>query len=179
MLVLRIEEKGRVIEFPGLSLFRTPADIDISKVDIEKLIIYLKSNGIKKYKIIDLKNKEKIKKKKSDPYESRFSRIEKMLSMLLQKETRNEDENKEQITEKLDQLEKLSKELLKREPKTVIIKDKVSKKKEDEDEFERFIPEVDIGNMKLTSSSVESLKGDKGETDNAADALSKILGGKK
>lgn len=196
MIVLHIREKGQLIELPGLAPFRTPAKIDISTIDIRKVIGHLKVNGIKNYKVIaeDKKGKKEVytakdfstdqKKKKSDLYKKeindRFNKLEKMLSLLLEKEDRNDNRNEEQITEKLNRLEKLSKEILKREPKTVTTKDKVSGQKwDDDEEVSRFIPEVDIEDMELKSSSVKSVKEEKKELKDNADALSKFLGGKK
>lgn len=197
MINLIIKEKGHLIEIPGIKPFRTPATIDISRVDIRKVIAHLKIKGIKNYRVVaedqaglkevytDKDFTTKKKKKKVDPYkqtiDTRFNKIESMLTQLLQKETRNDNENKEQITEKLNELEQLSKELLKRKPEKVIYTDTKGQtwEKDEDEEVARFIPEVDIGNMKIKSSSVKSVKEEKEGLDDAADALSKFLGGKK
>jgi len=199
MINLIIKEKGHLVEIPGIAPFRTPANVDISKIDIRKVIGHLKINGIENYKVVaedqaglkevytadDFSTKKEKKKIKDDPYkkeiDSRFNKLEKMISMLLDRETGNENKNKEQITEKLNQLEKLSKELLKRKPEKVIYKDTKEQtwEKDEDEEVARFIPDVDISDMKLKSSSVETVKEEKEGLDDAVDALSKFLGGKK
>ena len=62
----------------------------------------------------------------------------------------------------------------------VIYKDSKGHKKVKEEDEERFIPTIDVEDLKLKSSSVKSLKQDQKENiDNAADSLSELLGGKK
>jgi hypothetical protein len=198
MITLIVRETGHLVEIPGLAPFRTPAKVDISKIDIRKVIGHLKINGIKNYKVVaedqkgatevytekDFSTKTK-KKPKDDQFkkeiDNRFNKLEGMLVKLLQKETRNDDENKEQITEKLNELEQLSKEILKKEPEKVIYKDTKGQtwEKDEDEEVARFIPEVDIDNMKLTSTPVESVKEEKEGLEDNVDALSKVLGGKK
>jgi len=52
MVKLLIKTKGMFINIPGLIPFRTPAEVDITKVNINLVISELKKNGIEKYKII-------------------------------------------------------------------------------------------------------------------------------
>lgn len=52
MVKLLIRTKGMFINIPGLTPFRTPAEVDITKVNINMVISELKKNGIEKYKII-------------------------------------------------------------------------------------------------------------------------------
>lgn len=196
MIKLVIKEKGHLVEIPGLAPFRTPATIDISRVGIRKVIGHLKVNGIGNYKVVaedqaGLKEVYTEKdfnvkpKKKPDPYkkeiDQRFNKLEGMIAQLLEKETRNDNKKEEQITEKLDQLEQLSKELLKREPKTVIYKDTKGQtwEKDEDEEVARFIPEADISDLKIKSSSVQSVTEEKEGLEDSADALSKVLGRKK
>jgi hypothetical protein len=194
VITLLIKEKGYLIEIPGLAPFRTPANVDISRVDIRLVIGHLKVNGVQNYKIIaeDQKGATEVytakdfstvsKKKKVDPYkkeiDSRFNKLEKMLSELLEKETRNDSKKEEQITEKLNELEQLSKEILKKKPEKVIYKDTKGQtwEKDEDEEVARFIPEVEIENMKLTSTPVKSVKQEKEELVEKADALSEFLG---
>lgn len=186
-----------MLEIPGLAPFRTPADIDVSRIGIRKVIGHLQVNGIIDYEIIavspqgdkevynqeDFAPEKKKKKKKIDPYrkqiEGRFDKLEKMISMLFNREMKGkEDSNKEQITEKLERLERISQEILKKHKFNGIIYGDV--KKRDEDVEDSFIPEIDIDSLKLRSSSVKSVKQDqKEEIVNAADSLSKLLGGSK
>jgi len=195
VITLRVKEKGHLIEIPGMSPFRTPADVDVSRIGIRTVIGHLQVCGITDYEVVAVGPKgdrevykqedfaPKKKKKKVDPYkkqiEGRFDKLEKMISMLFNREIkRNENSNKEQITEKLDQLERISQEILKKQKiDGVVYQD--SKKKDDEDDL-AFIPEVDTKGLKLKSSSARSLKQDqKEEIDDAAKSLSKLLGGRK
>jgi hypothetical protein len=201
MITLRVREKGHLIEIPGMAAFRTPADIDVSRIGIRKVIGHLQVNGITQYQIVAINDKgdkevysekdfvpqKKKKKVVVDPYkkqiETRFDKLENMILTLLSREKKgNEDINKEQITEKLDQLEELSKKILSKEPERIIYKDtkgQTWEKHEDEEEA-RFIPSIDIDDLKLKKSSVKTLKQDqKEEIDNAAYSLSELLGGKK
>ena len=197
MITLRVKEKGHLLEIPGLAPFRTPADIDVSRIGIRNVIGHLQVNGITDYELVaispqgdkevykqeDFEPEKKKKKKKVDPYrkqiEGRFDKLEKMISMLFNREMKGkEDSNKEQITEKLERLERISQEILKNHKVNGIIYGDV--KKRDEDIEDSFIPEIDIDSLKLRSSSVKSVKQDqKDEIDDAADSLSKLLGGSK
>ena len=197
MITLRVREKGHLLEIPGLAPFRTPADIDVSKIGIRNVIGHLQVNGITDYEIVavspqgdkevykreDFEPEKKKKKKKIDPYrkqiESRFDKLEKMISMLFNREMKGKEEsNKEQITEKLERLERISEEILKKHKFDGIIYGDVKKRVRDSEDS--FIPEIDIDSLKLRSSSVKSVKQDqKEEIDDAADSLSKLLGGSK
>ena len=52
MVKLLIKTKGMFINIPGLVPFRTPVEVDITKVNINMVISELKKNGIEKYKIL-------------------------------------------------------------------------------------------------------------------------------
>jgi hypothetical protein len=195
VITLRVKEKGHLLEIPGLAPFRTPADIDVSKIGIRNVIGHLQVNGITDYEIVAVSpqgDKEvykqedfepEKKKKKVDPYrkqiEGRFDKLEKMISMLFNREMKGKEEsNKEQITEKLERLERISEEILKKHKVDGIIYGDVKKRVRDDEDS--FIPEIDIDSLKLRSSSVKSVKQDqKEEIDDAADSLSKLLGGSK
>jgi len=197
MITLKIREKGHLVEIPGIAPFRTPADVDISKIEIRKVIGHLQVCGITDYEITavspkgdtEIYNQEdfspkKKKKKVVDPFkkeiESRFDRLENILMSLFNREKkRNDEENKEQITEKLDRLEKLSEKLLKSKG-NVIHRDVNEKPIDEDDENLAFIPDIDISDLKLKSSSVKSIKQNQmDELDDVANSLSELLGGKK
>ena len=86
MIKLKIKEPGHTVAIPGLKVFRSPVDVDISKLDIRVVSMYLKSSGIEKYEIIaemdgnketytqkdfDLPKKKKVKPQNDD---DRFGR---------------------------------------------------------------------------------------------------------
>ena len=53
-LKLKIKDKGLMVEIPGLPPTRTPADIDISKLDLNLVITNLRKHGINNYKIVSV-----------------------------------------------------------------------------------------------------------------------------
>lgn len=184
-LKLKIKEKGLVIEIPGLPPTRTPADINISNVDLNLVIAHLRKNGISNYEIVsvigdgteqvvsipqDLKKKVKEKYPSDPSVDKRFDRLESMMiDLLKQKRESKTNPNQEQITNKLDNLEKL----IERQ-KYAVVPSTDSDEPKIEELDERFIPEIDVEGM--------SLKGDTGKidlerdesADEAADLLSSI-----
>ena len=89
MIILKVKDKGTVVDIPGTKKVRTPADIDITKVDINFVSMYLRKQGIKHYEIVsDTGEKEilpniktTVKKKKDDGkwkdnIEARFNKLE-------------------------------------------------------------------------------------------------------
>lgn len=186
MILLKIKKSGYTIDIPGLPTCRTPVEVDISKLDMRSVAIYLKSSGISDYEIIadtkkgdrevykkeDFEGKEKRKiekqKPKVDDLSERLSRIEEVVSLLAQKG--NSDSQKEQINDRLDKIEKL---LIKS-----ISTPKVIKEKEEEpviEELESFIPDIDLTEMKIESKNLKSIKQDSGDIDDISDVLSNII----
>lgn len=53
MKKLIIKKPGIFMNIPGITPFRTPAKIDISKVDIKLIISCLNRNGISEYEVED------------------------------------------------------------------------------------------------------------------------------
>jgi len=198
MLTLRIKSKGQMVQLPGSAPFRTPATIDVSKMKIRNLIGYLRQAAIEDYEIVATSDKgvrEVYKKsdfdlpqKKDQDSDSaykkainkRFNRLEKLIKRLVDNQDSKNTSNKEQtIDDKLNRIERL---LEKRVVKEVIHTRVTDGKIPDVEELEeeRFIPSVDIDDMKLSSTSAKSIEKRKSEdVDDAADSLSKLLGGKK
>ena len=199
MITLIIKEKGHLIEIPGMPSFRTPATVDISKGDIRTIVGYLKVCAIQDYEIIasndsgsevysardfnttQTKVVEKIKKphKKDKALEKRMDKLEKLIQGLYEKSDGDSDKNGEQTTKQMEQFQNNVLDALKkisvggqnvteteREGKHNII---------DEEEPEPFIPDIDTEGMKLKSQGDhKTVKKDEG-SDDAADALSKLL----
>ncbi len=124
MIILKITQLGQTIEIPGLPTFRSPVDIDITNLDMRKVAMYLKASSIEQYKIISgvgtgnkktyiNKDFEKSYSQKEDVLQldlnTRFNKLEKMMAALLIKDDDDDGLEKEQITDKLDNLEKLFK----------------------------------------------------------------------
>lgn len=181
MITLKIHEPGHTIAIPGLKVFRTPADIDISKLDIRVVSMYLKTSGIEKYEIVAESKESKeiytkqdfdVVEKKPSNDNSRIDRIEKMLEVLVTKQVSNLTPEKEQINNKLDKLEKL---IANQSKKTVIVPSKRGESIEPEiEELEAFIPEVDVSDMKI-KSDVKKVKQDDDGLEDAADLLSGLI----
>ena len=193
MIILKIRKPGHTIAIPGLKPCRSPVDIDISKLDIRVIEMYLNTAGIKDYEIIakskkgvvevytekDFKSKQE-KKKPDLTYKSeidkRFDRLEMViLNLLSKKEVSKTPLEKEQITNQLEKLETITKKILETQSARVIepgMEPVI-------EEFDSFIPDIDISDMTLISSDVKVVKKDNKELEDAAEMLSKLGGGKK
>lgn len=182
MITLKIKKKGLFIEIPGMSPFRTPADVNISHVSIPLVASVLKAQGIERFEIIsDTKGKEKVltqkdfvvdkKEPTSTDYEGRFNILESLMNKLLQKQTSDLPSKKEQITNRLNNIEKL---LLKNKTKVIhISQEKVKEKDKEIDDI--FIPEIDLNGLEMKGKvSQKIIKQDKSDIDNNADLLSNI-----
>jgi hypothetical protein len=182
MLTLKITEKGHYIDLPGMAPFRTPADINVSKIPLNVLIMKLKVYDITEYEIVSKLGDQKIVYKKEELEKIK----EKDLNKIDKKFTKHFDK-------RLNKLENMIKGLMKPQPKPEVninlnkeqIKNAVSelldqpinKKLEDEEE-DMFIPPVNIDGMKLKSSEHTIIKQDENLED-SADLLSEIQKEKK
>jgi len=180
MISLKIDQPGFTVTIPGLQSFRSPAIVDISRVDIRIVIMYLKTAGIIDYHIIAEKDKEievytgadfeelhrERKSIKPDPnLENRFERIEKLLLTLIdEKKSSNSELDLEQINIKLKSIENSFKTLPKSKLSngTLII--------EELDEIQSFIPKIDISDMKMKGQNMRTIKQEDG-IDDSANAL--------
>jgi hypothetical protein len=200
MLFLKIAEKGHYIEIPGMSPFRTPAEANISHISIQSVVSRLQAQGIEEFEIVsDTKGKEAVftqkdfnietknPKKKKDDYERRFNKLEALVNKLLIKESSDKTPNQEQITNKLNSIEKL----LKKQSTTKVVQTSEKSEKHDKEgikktkiktepvveEFDNiFIPDINISGMKIQGGeSRKSIKQDKQDIDDSADMLSRIL----
>ena len=185
MITLKIKQPGHTIAIPGLPALRSPAEIDISKLDVRVVAMYLKSSGIEKYEIVaetpkhkevytkkDFEDEKEKPKKETNEWEERFNRLESILEDLLTKAPRNESTNEEQIINKLDNLENI----LSFSPDVVAVK-KPKNITQDPviEEFDQFIPEVDTNGMKVNSSNnVKKVKQDDNIED-SADILAGLM----
>ena len=196
MIILNIRERGHLIEIPGIPSFRTPATVDISKGDIRTIIGHLKVCDITDYEItatndIDGKQekynakdfstkkpKKAIKNKKKKPdkkTENRLDRLEKMIEMMYKKSADDSPKKVEQTSNHMEQFKKDVLDTIKNINITNVNPKLVSEELEDE-EVAPFIPEIDIKGMKLKSQgNIKTIKKDVEDTDDAADALSKLL----
>jgi len=164
MIKLIIKKRGFFVELPRIPPFRTPAKVDISKLNIGQVITGLKKQGIKDYEIIETVDKlpkrkkpEKATSKKGDDsidlggVYRRFDKIEGLLREVMT--TRSEVREVRTIIKEPD---------VKVEP--------VDKETED---VEQFVPEVDVSGMKFRTSEFKTEKLD-GNIKESSELLSKI-----
>lgn len=182
MLTLKITEKGHYIDLPGMAPFRTPANINVSKIPLNVLIMKLKVYDITEYEIVSKLGDQKIVYKKEELEKIK----EKDLNKIDKKFTKHFDK-------RLNKLENMIKGLMKPQPKPEVninlnkeqIKNVVSElldqpinKKLEIEEEDMFIPPVNIDGMKLKSSEHTIIKQDENLED-SADLLSEIQKEKK
>jgi hypothetical protein len=192
MITLIITQKGHYLELPGVSPFRTPAQVNISHVSIPLIVSRLKASGIEKFEIVsDTKGKEEVLtqndfvvkksvkvKKEKENYEARFNKLESLIAKLVDTQVSNISENKEQITNRLNGIEKLLKN---QTTKVVHVEEKTKKstspvKKELKEEDEIFIPSIEIDSLEMKGkTSKETVTQDKGDIDDSVDLLTRII----
>lgn len=190
MIKLRIKTAGHTISIPGIPTFRTPVEIDITKLDERFISIFLKSQGIEDYEIISQDNDKeervirkisplKKKDKKLDVIpnlnDEKMDRIETLLTNLINTVSENK-ENKEQINNKLERLENIVDKILdvKISPVISTSETKTIKHKKDDEEVESYIPTIDTSGMKMKSENVKTIKQDSSDINDVADLLSSL-----
>ncbi len=198
MIKLIIKEKGHLIEIPGMQSFRTPATVDISKTDIRTIVGYLRVCNINDYEIIASNDNEQevyrakdfnptkkvipkadVPKKDTKVLEKRIGKLEKMIQDLHQKSENDSGKNEEQTTNQMEQFQNNILDAIKKMGsggRNVTETERKSKHDIiDEDEVAPFIPEIDTEGMKLRGDGEhKTVKKEEG-SDDAADALSKLL----
>jgi len=181
VLTLKITEKGHYIDLPGMAPFRTPANINVSKIPLNVLILKLKVYDIHGYEIISELGDQKIVYKKEElekikekdlnkmdkkyvkHFDKRLNKLENMIKQLVVPESKSEVN----INLDKEQIKNVVSELLNQPIKEV----------EDEEE-DMFIPPVNTNGMKLKSSEHTIIKQDENLED-SADLLSEIQKEKK
>jgi len=137
--ILIITTPGLFIHIPGIPSFRTPARIDITKLNENIVIMELTKHGIKDFKI---KEKESIVREKG------IRRFKKEING----ENNEFDEiigNFRKQQESIDRLEFLMKQFL-QIPQGQQQIEEIQKKIIDEDkDIENFIPTIDLSKIKL------------------------------
>lgn len=189
-LKLKIEDKGMVINIPGTPTARTPTEVDITNVDINLVFSFLRKGGFNKYKIfsviedetgkvstpVKLVETEKGKKESDSDIDKRFSKLENMIAQLFSLSDKSKSSlNEEQITNKLDRLEKLSQSIINGQKKQVIYRETPQSGEPKIEELDdAFIPEIDTGGMQIKGTTSKAIKREDEDVDDAADLLSSI-----
>ena len=189
MITLKIKQAGHTIAIPGLPVFRSPVEVDISKLDIRVVAMYLKTDGITDYQIVAEKDKQRevytrkdfevLDKqklvKKDAAFDRRFNRLEKMLEILLTKETGNMSSDKEQIIKKIENLEKKISTINISNITSKLTKNKTKKNEDSEIEELSFIPDIDVSDLRMSKSeNVREIKQDN-DFEESADLLAGLL----
>ena len=166
MIKLIIKKRGYFIELPRVSPFRTPAKVDISKLNIGQVVTSLKKQGIMDFEIIETIDKPSKKNKSPEK--------------LVVKE-KNNSVNLNDFYERFDRIEGLLRKVINTRSETqevrTIIKGSEGEiayndKEIDVDE-EQFIPEVDTKGMKVRTSDFMTRKLDV-DIEESSELLSKI-----
>lgn len=186
MITLKIKKAGHTLDIPGLPTCRSPVEVDISKLDIRVVAMSLKNAGITEYEVVadlgkgvkevytktdfDIKEKHITSSLDVKAIDKRFSKLEDMISLLLNQKQGSLNSEKEQITDKLDKLERLiSQQSLQPEFKEgVVFEPEV-------EEMESFIPDIDTSGMKIESKNLKTIEQDSEDLDDAADMLSSLI----
>lgn len=186
---LIIKEKGMYIDIPGLTSFRTPAEVDVTKVKLSLLIQSLHSCGVINYEIVstDKKGQQSYtgadfqipeKKQKDDELNNRLDRVETLLLKLVSGGTSQKTNNSEQITNRLNRIEKM----IRKGHKITYHEPEVGDSPRIEElDNDRFIPEINVSKMEISGKTTEVVeKKSSKEIDEAVDLLSNLTknGGK-
>lgn len=169
---LIINQKGLFLRLTGIPPVRTPVKIDITRLNMTLLLSELNMHSVVDYQIISSpetkKKKEKIKDKPIDE-----------LLYNLKNDVGSKSDN-ENVKKDLDEIKNLLKGLLDK-PSTIIEKNiytqgeieskKASKRKKKISDD--FIPNVNIDNLELKSSNIETIKSNSDISENV-DLLSKM-----
>jgi hypothetical protein len=169
MVILKIKEKGYYITIPGITPFRTPAEVDITSSSLPIVVSTLRSNGIEKFEIVsDTPGKKatytqkdfaifKQDDKKDEKYESLTAQLDQVKGMLSKLLERNVNEKREQIIERI---------IEKRSDSPVV-----------EEIEDMFIPTINVGEGKIKTKT-ESISKEE-DIFNNVDLLNKLSRGKK
>jgi hypothetical protein len=174
MTKLIIKQRGLFISIPGIASFRTPAEVDISNVNLKLVVAELHKIGIREYEI------------KSKDITSLKNKITSLLSnkeitIIDEKDGIIIDTKNEEIlnivknqAEAMKNIEGLLSNLLNSGSKEFVKESvKESKKIKKVEEVEEFIPSININKSKIKGISTSSVK-TKSDFKKDAENLTKI-----
>lgn len=150
MIKLFVEQHGLFLEIPGMPAFRSPAEIDITKADVNLIISYLRQYGVNDYRIVSGIGQTIQTKEKSNIIEK--------------------PKNLDKVDKRLQTIEGLLKQFLERD---YSIKDNIEISPKHDDIEEEFIPSIDIENLKV-EGRIFSKQGEIDDISRNVDLLSKI-----
>lgn len=163
MILLIINKPGFIIQIPGLRSIRTPAEIDITKVNTNIVTTYLKQLGINDYKIISSDSKPKtypkyqwkdlVKKEQNNDKSN--AEVSEILTRFIESNTSNIPTeihiNTKDLETKLTEFSLVIEKLIKQVPTTINITGEsvTQTTKQKVDDEEKFIPQIKNGEMSL------------------------------
>lgn len=158
MIKLIIRDKGHFVEFPKVAPFRTPAEVDITNIDLNLVMIRLRKMGVENYEIKS--GPDIIRPKRSKPVE------------------RYESTKYNELKNRFDKFEELLQIIVDKEPtiheiKTFVEGPEKEVKIEEIDDVGKFIPDVDTSRMKIRTSGFKIEKADEAVIESAK-SLSEI-----
>ncbi len=177
---LIIKEKGRFVEIPGVSSFRTPAEVDVTKVKLSILIQSLHSCGINNYELISTNKKGEViyteedfnlpEKKQDSKIDSRLDKLEGLLLKLVSRGSGQKVASSEQITKRLNKIEGMI-----RKGQKIVYHEIPHGSPKVEELEDQFIPEIDVSEMEISGKVTEVIdKKSEKEIIDSADLLSNL-----
>jgi len=170
MKKLIIKDKGHFMDFPGIPAFRTPVDIDVTKIKIERILVELKKHGIDDYNLIE--DGEEIKMS-----ENKVKKVVKKVKGFIE-----DTLNRKRFEQRMNKIESMLETLINRPAKNVTIISDGSEQPIIEDDLHEvgdFVPSININDMEIKGSALSSRKIESDEDfEETADALSELLKGK-
>lgn len=169
MVKLIIKQPGYTLTINGKT-FRTPAILDVPEIKINNIVSELKRYGVDKYEIVA--EPEVLQKKKMnvevDKVEFDKSTISQTSPVISDKKVLKTLSNIEQILKAINEKQFVTQ---------VIDKDGtvITKKKDDIDKGEEFIPEIKIEELEMKGSSVKTESQDTTALETASEMLSKLI----
>lgn len=177
-LYLIIEKPGLTINIPGGTVTRSPAKIDISRLNINDVLFELKRQGIEGFYI----QHGNIKTKTKEVQETKSQILDEINIQRILDEFRNNPNPN--IEERLKNIENLMSKLLENQgsKETIIIQKEIEKglidlkkKKEEEDEDE-FIPSINLDKLSAKGSTrTSSISSDTLDIEETTKALNRII----
>jgi len=169
---LIIKQKGLFLRLTGIAPFRTPAKVDISRLNVTLLLSELNMNSVIDFQIISNSKEEKESKKEKSTSE--------LIENLKIDKKENINKNNIDVKKELIEIKYLLQNLLEK-PSTVIEKvyesnDKIETKKSKREKkiSDDFIPSVNISNLEMKKGSeINTITSDEDISD-SVDLLSRI-----
>jgi non-homologous end joining protein Ku len=149
MIILKIKEPGYTVNIPGFKEIKTPFELDITKSNLNNIIVYLRKSGVTNYEIkSSSKGTQKLEQKKEEE-----KIIETITNVIHVKEDNSE------LKDKINNIENLLDRLIKTKIQSFEVIENKSKK--DIDIEDNFIPSIETdslttkGNFSQTTSKMD------------------------